>query len=79
MIGLPVVLLVSDFFHPLHGIAVGFLLDRDVGHGGGGRRGFMPMLFARGKPDHIARTEFFERGAAFAAQAQPRPLTMISD
>src|SRR5205814_1977961 len=56
------VLFVSDVLHPLDHLAVELLLDCDVGHGRG-RRGTVPVLFARRKPDHVPRPDFLDRAA----------------
>ena len=47
-------LLVADLFHPVGGFAVKFFHNTDMGHGRG-RRGAVPMLFTRLKPDDIPR------------------------
>ena len=54
------VLFVADLFHPVDGFAVELLLNGDVRHRRRGRRP-MPMLFARRKPDHVARPNFLDR------------------
>jgi len=56
----PPVLLFTHLFHPVNGFAIKLFLNRDVRHGRGGR-GAMPMLFARRKPDHVTRPDFFGR------------------
>src|ERR1035441_206587 len=56
------VLFVADLFHPVNGSAVELFLNGDVRHGRG-CRGTVPMLFARRKPDHVARPDFFNRAA----------------
>ena len=43
-------------------LPVELFLNGDVGHGGGWRSA-MPMLLARRKPDHVARTDFFNRSS----------------
>lgn len=53
------ILIISDFFHPVHGFPVERLLDGDVGHGGG-RTSTMPMLFAGWEPDDVARANLFD-------------------
>ena len=52
-----VVLLVADFFQPVHDFAVEGLGDGGVGHGGGGRRA-MPVFFAGSKPERCHRAGF---------------------
>src|SRR6266571_7804689 len=61
------VLFIADFFHPINDIAVEIFLNGNVRHGRGRRRA-VPMLLARRKPNHVARTNFFNR-AAFALNA----------
>src|SRR6266581_2941864 len=56
------VLLVGDFLHPVDHLSVEFLLDRDMGHRGGGRCA-MPMLLAWRAPDHVAGSDDLD-GAA---------------
>src|SRR3974377_670020 len=56
------VLFVADFLHPVNHFAVEIFRDGEVRHGRGWRRA-MPMFFARRKPNHIARTNFFNRSA----------------
>src|SRR5207247_1167062 len=58
--GLCVILLITDLLHPVDGLPVELLLNRDVCHGGG-RRGAMPVLLARREPDHVTRPNFFDR------------------
>jgi hypothetical protein len=53
------VLLVRHMLHPIHVLAVELFCDRDVGHGAGRRRA-VPVLFARGKPDHVADVNLFD-------------------
>src|SRR5438094_7467276 len=62
LIAKPLVLLVGDLLHPVHGLAVDLLLDGDMRHGRGGRCA-MPMLFARRAPDHIAGPDDLDRTA----------------
>ena len=53
---------VADLFHPVGGLAVKLLLNGDMGH----RcrcRGAMPVLLTWRNPDHIPRTDFFDRPA----------------
>src|SRR2546430_3368847 len=56
------VLFVAGLFHPVDRFAVERLLNGDVSHCGG-RRGAMPMLFVRRKPDNIARPDFLDLAA----------------
>src|SRR5437879_1904812 len=53
------VLLVADLFHQVDCFAVEPLLDGDVRHGRRRRRA-MPVLFARRKPDDVARVNFLD-------------------
>src|SRR6266480_2287064 len=55
-----VVLLVADLLHPVNDLAVQLFLDGDVSHRGG-RRGAMPVLFARRTPDDVARPDDLDR------------------
>jgi hypothetical protein len=64
-------LFVADLFHPVNHLAVEIFLNGDVRHGRG-RRGAMPMLFARRKPDHVARPDFFNRAALALRPAATR-------
>src|SRR5947208_11405873 len=54
---LPLVLLVGDLLHPVHGLVVELLVNGDVGQRGR-RRGAVPMLFTRRDPDHVTRPDF---------------------
>src|SRR5690349_5280275 len=56
------VLLFADLFHPVDGLAVERLGDRDVRHRRGGR-GAVPVLLARLEPHHIARPDRLDRSA----------------
>jgi hypothetical protein len=56
------VLFVADLFHPVDDLAVELFLGGDMRHGGG-RRGAMPVLLARRKPDHVAGPDFLDRAA----------------
>src|SRR6266545_4534096 len=56
------VLLVGDFLHPVDDLSIELLLDRDMGHGGGGRCA-MPMLLARRAPNYVARPDLPDRAA----------------
>src|SRR6266404_3813715 len=56
------VLLVADVFHPLNHFSVQSLLNGDMRHRRR-RTCAMPVFFARRKPDHIARSNFFDRSA----------------
>src|SRR5262249_34862378 len=56
------ILLVADVVHPLDNFAVQPFLDGDVGHRGGWR-GAVPVLLARGEPDHITRADFLNWSA----------------
>jgi hypothetical protein len=56
------ILFVADLFHPVDGLAVELFLNGDVRHGRG-RRSTMPMLLARGEPDHVTRPDFFDRSS----------------
>src|SRR3954462_9307203 len=47
---------------PIDRSAVELLLDGDVGHSPGRSRS-MPVLLARREPDHVSRTDFFDRAA----------------
>ncbi|MEH1795185.1 MAG: hypothetical protein V7L17_21445 [Nostoc sp.] len=47
-------MLVTDFFHPVHGLAVKPFLNGDVRHGCG-CCSTMPMLLTRRDPDRIPR------------------------
>jgi hypothetical protein len=55
-------LFVRDFLEPVDVSAVDCFLYRDVPHCGRWR-GTMPMLFARGDDDHVARPKFLDRSA----------------
>src|ERR1700754_2683801 len=57
------VLLVRDLLHPVDILAVQGFRDRYVRHRRRGRRA-VPVLFARRKPNNIARADFFD-GSAF--------------
>src|SRR6266571_819619 len=57
-----VVLLIAYLLHPVDHLAVEFLLDRDMGQGGGGRCA-MPMLLARRAPNYVARPDDLDRAA----------------
>src|SRR5437762_3047629 len=65
------VLLVGDLLHPVDDLAVEFLLDRDMRHGGG-RRSAMPMLFAGRAQDHVARSNHLDRAAPALHQSAAR-------
>src|SRR3954454_1667646 len=54
------VLLVTDLFHPVDGLAVERFGDRDVCHRRGGS-GPVPVLLARLEPDHVARPDHLDR------------------
>src|SRR5437667_11809288 len=54
------ILFVADLFHPINRFAIELFLNGDVRHGRGGCSA-VPMLFARGKPDDVARTNFLYR------------------
>jgi len=56
------ILFVADLFHPVDNLTVELFLNGDVRHGRG-RRGSMPVLLTRRKPDHITRTDFLDRPA----------------
>src|SRR5271156_5589234 len=56
----PAVLLVANLLHPIDVLAVELFLDCDMAHGRG-RRSAVPVLFARRKPDDVARTDFLDR------------------
>ena len=56
------VLLVQDLLHPVDARSVERLRDRDVSHPLA-RGCALPMLDARGKPDHVARQYLFPRAA----------------
>jgi hypothetical protein len=65
------VLLVSDVLHLIDDFAIQGLLNGDVRH----RRGWccsMPMLFARRKPDHVARPDFLDGTAPMLRANQAR-------
>src|ERR1700757_633460 len=53
------ILLVTDFLHPLDGFAVERFLNSDMRHRSR-RRGPVPMLLVRRKPDDIARPDFLD-------------------
>ena len=55
-------MLVADLFHPVDGLAVELFLNGDMRHRRG-RRGAMPVLLTRRKPDHITRPDFLDRPA----------------
>lgn len=61
------ILLVADLFHPIDNSAVQPFLNCDVRHRLSRRRA-MPVLFARRKPDDIARPDFLD-GTAPALHA----------
>src|SRR5438874_11888029 len=54
------ILVFTDLFHPLHGLAVLLLVNRNVGHCRRGRR-TVPVLFTRRDPDHVAGPDLFDR------------------
>src|SRR5947208_9810175 len=54
------ILFVADFLHPVDGLAVEPFLNGDVRHGGR-RRGAVPVLLTRRKPDHVIRPNFLDR------------------
>src|SRR6266446_4966859 len=54
------VLLVADFFHPVHNLPVECLLNGDVRHGGSGRS-TMPVLQSWREPDHITGPDLLDR------------------
>ena len=56
------VLVVADFFQPVHRLAVERFLNGDMRHGRR-RRGTVPMLFAGRDRDHIAGMDFLNRTA----------------
>jgi hypothetical protein len=56
------VLFVAYLLHPIHDLAVEPVLNGDVRHRRR-RRCAVPMLFARRKPDDIARPDFLDRTA----------------
>src|SRR5438270_79780 len=58
----PLVLLVADLLHPVHGLVVELLVNGDVGHRGR-RRCAVPMLFTRRDPDHVTRPDLLDRPA----------------
>ena len=64
---LPLVLLLTDVFQPVHGFAVEGFGDGDVGEGGGGG-GAVPVFFAGREPDDVAGVDGFH-GAAEALDA----------
>src|SRR5438445_6024187 len=61
-------LFVADLFHPVGGLAVELLLNRDVRHGRG-CRGAVPMFLTRGEPDHVTRPNFLDRATPALCQA----------
>src|ERR1039457_2379919 len=66
------VLFIADLFHPVNRFAVELFLNGDVRHGRGWRSA-VPMLLARREPDHVTRTNFFDRAApALHASAASR-------
>ena len=55
-------LFVANLFHPLDNFAVQRFLNGDMSHCGR-RRGAVPMLLVRRKPDHIAWPDLLDRSA----------------
>jgi hypothetical protein len=53
------VFFVTDFLHPISGLAIELFLNSDMGHGRS-LRGTMPMLFTRWYPNYVARTDFLD-------------------
>ena len=56
------VLFVAHVFQPIDDLTVELFLDGDMRHGRG-RRGTVPMLLARRKPDHVTGMDFLDRAA----------------
>lgn len=56
---LSLILLGGYFFHPFNGFAIELFLNCEVRHRSRSRCA-MPMLFARRKPNHVARVNFFD-------------------
>jgi hypothetical protein len=56
------ILLVADLLQPVDVFAIERFRDRDMRHRCR-RCGAMPVLLARGKPDDVAGTDFFNRSA----------------
>jgi hypothetical protein len=56
------ILLITDVLHPIDNFSIERFLDCNVCHRCRGRRA-VPMLFALGKPDHIARVNRFNYSA----------------
>src|SRR6266516_3960427 len=56
------ILFVANLFHPLDDFSIERFLNGNVRHRGR-RRSAVPMLLVRRKPDHIARSDFFDRSA----------------
>src|SRR4051794_33416667 len=54
------ILFVAHLLHPIDSLAVERFLDGDMRHRSG-RRGAVPVLQSRWKPDHVARRDLFDR------------------
>src|SRR5207244_8836145 len=65
------ILLVGDFLHPGHDLAVERLLDGDVGHRAGRRRA-VPMLVLGRAPDDVAGADLDDRLAVALGPADAR-------
>ena len=55
-------------FHPVGGLAVELFDNGDVRHGCG-RRGALPVLLARGKPDHVPWADLLNRSSPALCQS----------
>src|SRR3954452_17278105 len=66
---LTAIICVTDMLEPLDRLAVEGFLDRQMRHRRG-RRGAMPVLFPRGKPDGVAGTDLLDRSALALRQPQ---------
>ena len=56
------ILFVAHVFHPVDGLSVEPFLNGHVRHGCRARRA-VPMLFSRGKPDHVTRSNLLDRAS----------------
>ena len=56
--------------HPVNHLSVFVFLNRDMGHGGGGR-GSMPVFLAGREPDDITRPDLIDRASPMLSPAAP--------
>src|SRR5690349_5444498 len=64
------ILLVADFLQPVDVLAASGFLHGDVGHRRS-RRGTVPMLQSRRKPDHVAGPDLLDRAALTLHPPEP--------